>query len=92
MTALLFVAAGLAVYRIARLVTQEDGPFDVFSALRDRVGQANWVGRGLHCVLCASFWLALPAALLLPWAGWRELVLLWLGLAGAAVVIYRVVG
>lgn len=92
MTALLFAAASLATYRAARMVAQEDGPFDVFAWLRDRAGQGNWVGRGLHCVLCVSFWLALPAALLLPWAGWRELLLLWGGIAGAAVVLYKVVG
>jgi hypothetical protein len=92
-SALLFAAAVLGTYRVARLVTQEDGPFDAFAGLRARAGQGSWVGRGLHCALCASFWLALLAALLLlPWADWRELVLLWGGVAGGAVVVYKVVG
>lgn len=94
MTWLTFVLASLATYRVARMVAQEDGAFDVFAWVRGRAGQRTWVGRGLHCVLCLSFWLALAVACVLAVQGtilWRDVWLVWLGLAGAAVVIYQVV-
>lgn len=81
-----FVVALLGVYRLSHMIAMEDGPFDVFAAARDAIGQASWVGRGLHCVLCISFWLALPFA----WAiAPGALVLVWLGLAGGCLVLHR---
>ena len=86
MTWLWFVIGVLAVYRVAHMLAREDGPFDVFSLVREKVGQDSWVGRGLHCVLCISFWLSLPAALLvgLPW------LMGWLGIAGGVLVIHAI--
>lgn len=86
-----FVLAALANYRLSRAVVREDGPFDLFAAWRDRVGQASWVGRGFHCVQCVSFWLAVPLALLAGPADWREALLLWGGVAGAATVLHLVI-
>ena len=84
--ALTFMIAAFAVYRAARMLTDEDGPFDVFSLVRASIDpdQHTWIGRGLNCPLCVSFWLALPVALLLTdtWLLW------WLGLAGAAAWLY----
>ena len=88
MTALLFAAAVLGTYRAVRMFLLEDGPFDVFAAIRARVTQRTWVGRGLQCYLCLSFWVALGAASLMA-ANWRELVLLWGGIAGGAVVLWK---
>lgn len=87
---LLLVAAG--VYRVSRMLTQEDGPFDAFSRVRAWMGQGSWVGRGVHCYMCVSFWLAGLAAVLLVLSGraaWADLWLVWPGIAGAAVVIYQ---
>jgi hypothetical protein len=82
---LAFVLAVLATYRIAHMIAREDGPFDVFARLRGAVGQEHWYGRGLHCVLCLSFWIALPAAIIagMPW------FLGWLGTAGGVLVIHQ---
>jgi hypothetical protein len=86
------VVASLAVYRCARMIAQEDGPFDVFARLRAAVGQASWVGRGFHCVLCVSFWLAwIAVAMVVSPVLWREYILSSLGVAGGSVVIYQVV-
>jgi hypothetical protein len=79
----------LAVFRSATMVTQEEGPFEVFSTLRGKVGQSTWVGRGFHCLLCVSFWLSAFAVLLLPIASVGEFVIYWLGTAGAVLVIQR---
>lgn len=60
MTALDFAVAGLASYRVARMVADEDGPGRVFARVRavaeDR-GPA-WLADGLSCPLCASVWAA----------------------------------
>lgn len=88
----LLLAVGL-VFRLSHAVALEDGPFDIFSRLQARAGGGkNWVGRGLSCVLCVSWWLAVPAVLLLYPATWAEAVLLWGGIAGAVVVIHKAVG
>lgn len=61
------IIAALANYKASHMLSQEgdDGPFDIFKKLRDRVGTGNWVGKGLHCFSCTSFWGALVASLLL---------------------------
>jgi hypothetical protein len=68
--ALAFVIFSLAVWRISRMVTMEDGPFDVLSEIRARLGvhrQETWVHRGLACVACVSFWIGLLAGV--AWRG-----------------------
>lgn len=88
----LLLAVGL-VYRLAHAVANEDGPFDVFSRLQAWAGGGkNWVGRGLSCILCVSWWLAVPAVLLLYPATWGDALLLWGGIAGTVVVVHKVVG
>ena len=84
---LAFILAVLATYRIAHMIAREDGPFDMFMALREGVGQESWFGRGLHCVLCISFWLALPAA----WIAGLPIVIGWLGVAGGVMVLFMIV-
>ena len=89
---LLLLAVG--IFRVSRMLAQEEGPFGVFHAMRERAGQAGWFGRGLHCALCWSWWLAGVAAVLLVLTGvidWRDLWYVWPGLSGCAVVIYQVV-
>lgn len=84
------------VYRCARAVALEDGPFFVFARLRGRAGglpkQHAWVGYGLQCPLCISWWLAGVAAVLLIVTGgatWPQLWYLWPGIAGGAAALYR---
>ena len=84
------VLAVLAVYRAAHMIALEEGPFGLFARLQAATArQANWFQRGVNCVLCLSFWLSAPAALLLQWHTWQEYVLLWLGIAGAVVVLQK---
>jgi len=85
------ILAALATYRVSRMIAMEDGPADVFSRIRERVGQKTWIGRGLHCVLCLSFWLSWPVALLLSLQTWQEYALSALGIAGAVVIIHKVI-
>ena len=78
--------AVLAVYRLSHAVAYEDGPADAFTELRARVGQGHWIGRGLHCPLCISFWLAFVPALVLDHS--LTLPLTGLGIGGAVLVLH----
>lgn len=76
------VLSVLAVWRLARLVARERGPFDLASRLHVAVAGTP-LADGLACVHCLGVWLAvLPAALLAP--GWVAGLLLWLAVAGGA--------
>lgn len=92
MDGLWITLATLATYRLSRMIAIEDGPADVFSLLRERVSQRTWVGRGLACTLCVSFWLSWLVALLLPWTSWQAYVLLSLAISGGVTVIHKVIG
>jgi hypothetical protein len=55
--------SGLAVYRAAKMIATEEGPFSLFLKLRNRFLGDSWIDRGLHCPLCVGFWLALIPAI-----------------------------
>lgn len=89
-----------AVYRLAYLVAQEEGPglpvgarenwgMGLFARLRGKVDprQNTYIGRGLRCVFCVSFWIGLLAAITYPFIpGW---LILWLGFAGIVIFLHR---
>jgi len=93
MTWLQATLAAFAVYRIARMVAEEDGPAFIFRRLRDRfTNDKRSLDVGLRCFYCISFWVALPTSLLLCAFGewdWRLIALWWFGLAGAAAKIHE---
>jgi hypothetical protein len=82
-----FVVGTLAVWRVAALLTREDGPYGVFSRLRGG-DDVRGLRRALHCLYCTSLWVAAPVAgLVAPW-GVRSIVI-WLGLSGGACLLDR---
>lgn len=85
MTAFQFVLAILAVYRVAHMIAKEDGPFDVLAWVRGKVDpdQKAWIGRGLNCVACLSFYLSLVVFAL--GGSWLD----WLAVAGGVLVLYK---
>ncbi len=87
MDALTFAITVLAVWRVSLLITADEGPFSVLETLRSKIdpNQATWLGRGVRCVGCVSFWVSLAAALLL-----RASALEWLGMAGGALLVHRI--
>ena len=90
MTFILWTILGaLAAYRLAHLITQERGPFDLMLRLRNLHTEDDWLGHGLRCLYCVSFWLSAGSAALLPIHSVQEFFLLWFGLAGAILVIDR---
>lgn len=67
-----------AVYRLAYLIASEEGPglpigdranwgMGLAARLRGKIDprQSTYIGRGLRCVFCVSFWIAMVAAFFL---------------------------
>jgi hypothetical protein len=79
--------AALCVWRVTHLLNAEDGPRGWLVRLRRMAGTGFW-GELLDCFYCLSLWVAAPFALLLD-ASWRERVIVWLALSGAACLLER---
>ena len=90
-----WVLCVLAVYRVAHLTTMEDGPARVFARVREAVikkwGFDSWQAEGARCSLCQSVWYSFPAAFLLRPVSVFELGLYWLAIAGAVLIVHRVI-
>jgi Protein of unknown function (DUF1360) len=82
-----FILCTLAVWRLAHLLSQEDGPFDLVFKMRKRAGQ-GFFGGLLDCFHCLSMWVAIPFALFLG-TRWIEGIITWLALAGAASILFK---
>lgn len=82
------VIASLAVYRLARMVALERGPFDVFERIRGwsfiYLSKESWLNDGINCPLCLSFWFALIASFFLPFTSWTDFIFRWLAMSGVA--------
>lgn len=91
MSALTLILAALGVYRVSRMVAREDGPADVFLRTRSALyvrRRGSSIERGVSCPLCSSFWLSWPIAWIAGAETPRQLMLVALGLAGAAVLLH----
>ena len=82
-----FALAALAVYRLSRMIADEEGPFSVFTTLRGRFAPDTWIGRGLECIMCVSVWVSLPIALWVDGGG--DWALTWLALSSVTVLIRK---
>lgn len=84
--------AAFAAYRCANMFALEDGPFDVFAAIRARIDpeQQTWIGRGLNCPLCIGVWVSLVCALVIQPQSITQFFLMWFGIAGAQVFLQKV--
>lgn len=88
---LTFIVAALACYRLTQLVIYDEGPFSLFDRVRAvlHVHERNdWLGRGLTCPACVSFWLGLALALVTA-RGAVDVLLVWLAYSAVALVIAR---
>lgn len=87
-----FTLAALATYYVTLSVTKQDGPWEVFGRLRAHWSANDWKGRGIRCHVCVSLYSALGVAGLLLLLGWCEPTaapVVWLGLAGASVILNK---
>jgi hypothetical protein len=88
MSALGFVVAALAVWRVTHFIVLEDGPFAISRRLRF-LGAAVGAAKLFGCFLCVSVWAAIPFALLLTRRP-LELVVVIPALSGAAILLERI--
>ena len=77
----------LGVWRVTHLLHAEDGPWNLFTRIR-RVLGSGFAGELLDCFYCLSLWTAIPFAWFIG-QSWKERLLLWLALSGAAVLLER---
>lgn len=82
-----FVMAVLATWRVSHLVVSEDGPWDILTRLRRRLGH-SFVGRLMDCFGCVSIWVAALMSLFV-FRPSQEGLVCWLALSGAAFLLER---
>jgi len=77
----------LVLWRITHLLSDEEGPFGIFTALRRLAGK-GFIGQLLDCFYCLSIWFAAPLAFI---AGetWPQRLLLWPAFSGAACLLEK---
>lgn len=98
MSGLLFCLIALAVYRGSYMLAKEEGPFSIFLKLRDKVDplQITWLGRGIRCPMCVSFWAGIIAALVWLTGAFDTVpglaVLLALGASAVTVILVKLLG
>ena len=81
------ILAILGVWRITHLLHAEDGPWDLLAHFRRALGNGV-LGQMLDCFYCLSVWIAVPFAWVIG-HGWKERLLLWPALSGAAALLQR---
>jgi hypothetical protein len=95
-----FVLAAFVCYRLAELVTVDDGPGNVFKLIRAKLGAyylgadglpETSLGRAAICPWCVGIWIAAGLALILFPVG-PMMVLWWLAIAGAQAFLQGVAG
>lgn len=82
--------AGLATFRLALLVSKEDGPAWIFRKIRRLPPPKSSAKEGLACPWCVSVWAAALMVLLLAnkdsWV-WVTFVLHWLAISALAIIV-----
>jgi hypothetical protein len=80
-----FLLAALATWRLAFLLTREDGPGRIFARWREKLG-VGFFGQLFTCVKCTGMWVSIPFALFVR-GNWLDLVVIWLALSGVTALI-----
>jgi Protein of unknown function (DUF1360) len=89
-SALRFLLAALAVWRVTHLITNENGPWDAFLRLRRAAG-TGVLAELISCFYCLSIWISLLFVWFVP-GGVIERIVTWLALSGAAILLERITG
>ena len=77
----------LGAWRITHLFHAEDGPWDLMARFRSLLGR-TLLGQLFDCFYCLSLWVSVPLAWLIGQT-WKERLLLWPALSGAAILLER---
>lgn len=90
-TALEFILAALATYRLSLLFSKEHGPLGVFEKLRAAPPKKSETAKWLGCLFCFSMTASSFVCLLMWLAGtrqhWSWWFVLWCALSSVAIVI-----
>lgn len=84
------IVGGLVVFRLALLVSSENGPMFIFRKLRRLPEKKSSLKEGLSCLWCLSISFAAIVAAYEWWIGMfstKELPLYWLGISSVAIII-----
>ena len=87
MKSYMFILGVLGTWRVAHLLSAEDGPSRILVRLRKAIGGGFW-GDLMECFYCLSLWIAVPFCIVLG-EGVKERCLLWLALSGGASLLDR---
>lgn len=85
-----FIVAGLAAFRLALMVSSEDGPAFVFRKIRRLPPPKSATKEGLSCPWCMSVYASALVVLMLAFKdqyGWLSYVLHWLAISSIAICV-----
>lgn len=86
MTPFEFLVLALATWRLAYMISVEDGPYHVFERIRGKYP----LGGLTTCIYCLSVWIA--PLLYVMWITYFQPVVTIIGISGAAMMLYRQTG
>lgn len=97
-----FILLGLAIYRTARMMAMERGPFDLCRLLREwvgkhfkhdpKTGRQSLIDEGANCPLCLSFWLSFAFAWIISPVSILAYAVVALALGGFATALFKITG
>ncbi len=85
-----FILLTFVCYRLAQLVTLDEGPFGIFQKIRVKAGTydndddgqaAMGLGRVMSCPYCLGVWIALPLSVYAVGINW-QIFIWWFAIAG----------
>lgn len=85
-----FILGSLATYRLALMVSKEDGPAWIFRKLRNAPPRKSSIRQGIRCEWCVSIWASALVTAFLLWLGAlpaSQWPLWWLGMSAAAILL-----
>jgi len=92
MTWTFFILGSLATYRLALMLSSEEGPVAIFSRMRRTVQAKTNPGRGIRCFNCWSVWLSILITAFLIYLGETQLIhspLYVFAMSGTAMLLNR---
>jgi hypothetical protein len=84
-----FLVGCLATFRMALLISKEEGPAEAAKKVRE-AAPPGWIKRGFYCQWCQTFWWGLIAALFFTLTGrltWTDLIIYWLAFSAGAIAL-----
>ena len=82
-----YIVVVIVVWRIAHLISSEDGPFDLIIKIRKFAGN-TFFGKLMDCFYCLSIWIGLFCAFYVA-KGWQEIILITFFYSGASILLEK---